>query len=115
MRTSPFFPIPALKFRLRNYLAGRSIAAVILPVVLILAMVSGVAWAAGEQLSRSAVLAGGGKLESGGVVLQAAIGQPIAGIVMQGDTRLCSGILCGESGQLIPKDDFRIFMPVVLK
>lgn len=50
--------------------------------------------AAGEGMSRSAILAGGGRVSLGAVGLQAAIAQPVAGTSISGENTLCSGVTC---------------------
>jgi hypothetical protein len=63
----------------------------------IVALSGMVVYAAGEPLPRSAVVSGGGIISDGGLTLRPAIGQPVAGTVSDGSTRLCSGVVCGPS------------------
>ena len=54
---------------------------------------------AGEKIDRSVISSGGGIVSGGGVMLQDAIAQPAAGVVISADGKLalCSGYVCGRT------------------
>jgi plastocyanin len=64
---------------------------------LLVLAVAGVVWAAGESLSRTAVLSTAGEVNGSGLTLRSAAGEPVVGTVVQGSTELCSGVLCPSS------------------
>ena len=68
------------------------------------------AWAAtnATDLSWNVLGGGGGRLESGSVVVEGTLGQPVAGVISQSPLELCSGYWCdtGVSGH-------QIFLPLV--
>lgn len=75
----------------------------------------GFAWASGEGLPRDLISAGGGMVSQSGLVLQTAVGQPVAGAVDNGFV-LCSGFWCG-SGALAagPAADFQLYLPAIVR
>ena len=87
--------------RIRNRRAAYSMGAVGAAVALLALVVT--ALAAGEQLPRSLVGSGGGRVTTGTVTLRSAIAQPVAGAVRDG-VGLCSGFLCGAGTLTGPAD-----------
>lgn len=110
MKISPSTPIPARRAsgQSRQWNRRVSLRAGALAAILLLSLAVGTAWAAGEQMRRAGLSAGGARLEQGGYVLQSAIGQPVAGVLGQENLALCVGLLCGEQVR-------QIYLPVVSK
>lgn len=85
--------------------AGRAILAA-LTVLLLLA---GVALAAnGYEITRYVIGGGGGHSEAGGYVLDATVGQGVAGVVNDAPYELCAGFWCGMA-------EYRFRFPLVLR
>ena len=81
----------------------------VLAVLLASVSVGGAAAAAGVlTLERSVVAGGGGRVEAGPYVLNATIGQPVAGWTSQGAYDLCSGFWCSMGR-------YESYLPVVLR
>jgi len=88
---------------------NRKHAAVLL--VLALLLLTGLALASGEMLSRNLVSSGGDSLVEGDLLLRSAVGQPAAGTVSAGPT-LCSGYLCGPG---VGASGSPLFLPILIK
>ena len=74
------------------------------------------ALASGELLPRSAVSGGGGAVNSGGLVLHTAVGQPAAGAVAMAGESLCSGFWCGLGAPGGPLEgEMKVYLPVVIR
>jgi len=68
------------------------------------------AWAAtnATDLSWHLLGGGGGRLESGSVVVEGTLGQPVAGVVSQSPLELCSGFWCDAGG-----GGYKLFLPLL--
>jgi hypothetical protein len=64
---------------------------------------------AAHDLSWHVIGGGGGRMESGGHVLQGTVGQPATGSMVSDDHTLCSGFWCGV------ETEYRVYLPLVLK
>ncbi len=74
----------------------------------------GLALAAGEQIPRQVIDSSGGRVSAGNVQLRAAIGQPVAGPVSNGNLALCSGFLCGPTGGASSGSN-SVYLPLIIK
>ncbi len=77
----------------RNFINYRWLLRIALGVAGILVAVN-LAFAVGESLKQSAGTSGGGQVTNGTVILRSSIGQPIAGVVSNGQQVLCVGMVC---------------------
>lgn len=91
-------------------ISKRSLLALAMIVLLLLSL----GWVAadGEMLPRSLVSSGGGMVSSGGMALETAVGQPVAGAVGNGLT-LCSGFYCG--GGVEAGGSEMVYLPMVVR
>lgn len=87
--------------------------AIVLALVLLVLIVSNASAAVNAlELPRYVISAGGGRVTAGNYVLEGTIGQPVAGVVSQGNFDLCSGFWCSSN---IPTELLKIFMPFIMK
>ncbi len=71
-------------------------------------LLSAIVLAAGEQMPRSVISGGGGRITGGNVVLHGTLGQPVVGSVANDSYRLCSGFWCGGGV-------YKIYLPLTLR
>ncbi len=83
-----------------------------LAVIVLLLLSLGWAAAGGEMLPRSLVSSGGGMVSGGGLSLETAVGQSVAGAVGNGLT-LCAGFYCG--GGVEAGGGEMVYLPVVVR
>ena len=63
---------------------------------------------AAHDLSWHTIGGGGGRMESGGHVLQGTVGQAVTGLMGSDGHTLCSGFWCGV------EPEYRVYLPLVL-
>ena len=87
--------------------------AIVLALVLLVLIASNASAAVNAiELPRYVIGAGGGRVTAGNYVLEGTVGQPVAGVVSQGNSELCSGFWCSSSG---PTELLKIFLPLIMK
>ncbi len=91
-------------------LPKRGVLALALMVLLLLSL--GWAAAGGEMLPPSLVSSGGGAVSGGGLSMETAVGQPVAGTVGNGLT-LCAGFYCG--GGVEAGGGEMVYLPLVVR
>jgi hypothetical protein len=83
--------------------------------VLILLLLMGVVLASGGvELPRSVLSSSGGSVSSSGLVLNSAMGQPVAGTVENGTIRHCSGFWCAAAAPVTPSSE-ALYLPLIIK
>lgn len=92
----------------------RRISMQLIPALVLLLLLVGLALAGGQGMPRSLVSSGGGAVAQSGLTLHSAIGQPVVGAVENGPT-LCSGFLCGAEAPPVSGTDFHTYLPVVVR
>jgi hypothetical protein len=75
----------------------------------VLLIVASVALATGSQVNWHALSGGGGRVASGAYTLDAAVGQPVSGIVGAGSYAICAGVMCGA------EDLNDVYLPMVVR
>jgi hypothetical protein len=87
----------------------------LIPAMLLVFLLIGGVFAAGEQIGRSIIGGGGAQLAGGQIVLSYSVGQPLVGAT--GDTvRSCAGLFCGVGAPpLIIDEAYLNHLPLVVK
>jgi hypothetical protein len=88
----------------------RTLLAIATGTAILLAIAGGLR-AAGEQLNRSSMSAGGGVVSGGGLTLRTGIGVPVAGTVSNGSLTLCTGVVCDDAAS--QATEWGLFLPAV--
>ncbi len=83
--------------------------AILLALLLVLVLVGNVAAAVTAlSVARGVIAGGGGRVTNGNFVLTGTIGQPVTGVVSQGNYSLCSGFWCNF-------EFLELFLPLISK
>jgi hypothetical protein len=79
------------------------------PIAITLLLLTGTALAAGTlTIDRWVIGGGGGHSEAGSYVLDATVGQAVAGVTNNAPYELCAGFWCGMGR-------YKVFLPLVLR